>query len=156
VDGDARGDTKEGLLLVHADLAWDGTTRDDRPMLELTYRAADNTLELRRLHFLKNETRQLVRVPAGSYRMTHAYYGFSQLDFPTPLAFSVRPGEVTYLGHFQGRVGWPKIGLISDRTLRVTSRPAEAQAALKSDFPLTSANHAFASTGLEQQFIVGR
>lgn len=151
-DGEALG-ANDGLVLVYANVRWVGTTREQNPTLELTYKPVGSTLDIRKIHFAKNETRQLIRVPAGDYVITHSFFGFKQLDFPVQVPFSVRPGRVSYLGHFEGVVTWPKIGLLSDRNLSLSSKRTEALRDLQQNFPSVRSSHELTDYAIERYMV---
>ena len=141
-DGEELG-KNEGLLLVYADLRWVGTNRDLRPGLELSYKPSDNSFSLEKIRFFNNVTVRLIRVPAGEYVLTHCFFGFDLLGFPKPIPFTIKPGQVTYLGHFNGEVTWPKIGLLSDRRLKIDENAEAAKKDLSNRYPKLSSQVQF-------------
>ena len=133
--------TNEGYLLIFSDRAWVGTDRDEDPILELSYRSSPTSLNLHKAFFVNNEKMHLLKVQTGSYFLTHAFFGFDQLEFSKPISFKIIPGSITYIGHFNGQVTWPKIGLLSDRRLKIENAISDAEAKLRKRFPLTAKKH---------------
>lgn len=123
-------DSNEGYLLVRADIDWDGIDREDKPILELSYRTSPNSIALKKAFFVNGNHFLLLKEKVGSYYLTHAYYGFDLLSFPEPIPFTIKRGGITYLGDFKGLVEWPKVGLLSKRNLKIEDNYDDAMVEL--------------------------
>lgn len=138
----------EGFILATAQARYLNSADGDIPLLELSYKSSPSSLSLGKIRFVEGETLQLIKAKKGRYFLTHSHFGFSFATFPEDLSFEVKPGEITYIGHFSGEVKMPKIGLGATRRIEVNDDLDKAKKALSDRYPILSKRYSVSNQAL--------
>lgn len=124
-----------GFVVAVSLRKWTDTDRLDTPLLQLLYRAAEGSrLQMSTITFQKDTDVVLQKLPAGEYVIYNSFFGFKHMLLPE-MRFRVVPGQITYVGDFNATVKYPKIGLITSRSLNVVDNRNAAIEKLKRQYP---------------------
>lgn len=138
------GETTSGFLLIGAERNWTDTDRKDRPLLQLLYRANAGGSGILTVTFQEEADLVLQRLSAGDYVIYNTFFGFKHMGLPGS-RFRIVPGQITYAGDFNITVKYPKIGLLTNRTLRVVDNREAATRKLKQQYPVIAGVYAVRS-----------
>jgi hypothetical protein len=71
----------------------------------------------------------------------HPSLALAICNFQHEVRFTIVPHQITYVGDFNASVKWPKIGLITNRTLSLVDNRAGALQKLKTTYPVIAGSY---------------
>lgn len=132
VDGSEPIAADEGLLAVRFLSDWKGNESAWFESIAFSVRPEDATMS-EVLDMRSNDDAQLVALPAGEYSFVRTTIGSSYRDFEPGGEFSIKAGEITYVGDLTIRI-MQKPFLLAVSELSVADNQAETIARLRAEY----------------------